>query len=167
MFDLNKKKFSYDIACNNLKIGDIVHKGKNKDLSLGSSLLLKNIPAGSFVFNVNTKPGNKKTLSRSAGAYAILKLKFNRNAVLELNSGEEKTISLNCFGTLGEVSNEFFYLRQLGKAGYSRWLNIRPSVRGVAMNPVDHPNGGGEGKQSGKNKTPWGKPDKKGVKKKK
>jgi large subunit ribosomal protein L2 len=102
-------------------------------------------------------------ISRAAGTFSKLKDKTLNYAKIELSSGEQRFISPKCYATIGIVSNELFFLTQLGKAGQSRWLNRRPTVRGVAMNPVDHPHGGGEGKKAGKGKTPWGKPNKKGL----
>lgn len=105
-------------------------------------------------------------ISRAAGAFSYLKEKTLNYATIELNSGKQKVIPIDCYATIGIVSNELKFLTKTGKAGRSRWLNRRPSVRGVAMNPVDHPHGGGEGKKSGKGKTPWGKSVKSGLKNK-
>ena len=123
---------------------------------------LEKIPVGTYLYNVSAKQNKKAQISRSAGTFSFLKEKNLFQALLELSSGKEKSISTKCYATIGFVSNELKFLSQLGKAGRSRWLNIRPTVRGVAMNPIDHPHGGGEGKKSGKGKSPWGKPVKKG-----
>ena len=166
VFEIAEKNFFYIIASKGQQIGDIIESGKNSKLNLGSSLPLSSIPSGSFVNCVSKKWKKNSQFSRAAGAYAYLKYKVGKHAVLELNSGIEKKFPLNCYATLGIVSNDLFFLTQWGKAGRSRWLNIRPSVRGVAMNPIDHPHGGGEGKKSGKGKTPWGKTSKPGPHKK-
>ena len=126
--------------------------------SLGSSLAVSGIPIGTSICNVSSKSYGKGKYSRAAGTFSTIKEKTDTHALIELSSGKKKLISLKCFATVGEVSKELYFLTQLGKAGRSRWLNRRPTVRGVAMNPVDHPHGGGEGKKSGSSKTPWGKP---------
>jgi len=161
VYDFINKDFFYIIAPKYLKIGDIVKSGFDIEPNLGNSLPLMNIPIGSFIHNIAFKPNSIGKISRAAGAYSILKEKNDKFAVIELNSGELKKISVKCFASIGEVSKELFFLTRLGKAGRSRWLNKRPTVRGVAMNPVDHPHGGGEGKKSGSKKTPWGKLNKK------
>ena len=130
--------------------------------SLGSSLPISEIPTGIPIYNIATKRFKKSQISRSAGTFSIIKEKTDKSVLIQLSSGEQKFLPPNCFATVGEVSNELYFLTQLGKAGHSRWLNKRPSVRGVAMNPVDHPHGGGEGKKSGNSKTPWGKINKGG-----
>jgi large subunit ribosomal protein L2 len=155
--------FSYIIAPKHLKIGDIVKSGPNIEAKLGYSLPIAKIPVGSFIHNVSPKENKPSQISRSAGAFSQLKEKTLTSAKIELSSGEQRIISPKCYATIGIVSNELTFLSQLGKAGRSRWLNIRPTVRGVAMNPVDHPHGGGEGKKSGKGKTPWGKFVKQGL----
>ncbi len=119
------------------------------------------IPEGSFIHNITLDLKKKAQLTRAAGTSAILKEKTIDYARIQISSKQEKLIPLECYATLGILSNESYFLTRLGKAGQSRWLNKRPKVRGVAMNPVDHPHGGGEGKKSGKRFSPWGKPKKK------
>lgn len=157
IYDIDKKTFFYILAPKNLKIGDIVKTGPNAEIKMGHSLPILNIPIGTYIYNISLKPNKSAKISRSAGTFSIIKEKTLEHAIVELNSGENKIISTKCYATIGIVSNELKFLTQLGKAGRSRWLNKRPTVRGVAMNPVDHPHGGGEGKKSGQNKTPWGK----------
>jgi large subunit ribosomal protein L2 len=128
---------------------------------------LKNIPVGTFVYNIELKPGSGGKLARSAGNYAQLVALEGGNALLKLPSSEYRQVKEECYATLGEVSNDENRLMNLGKAGRSRWLGIRPTVRGSAMNPVDHPYGGGEGRQGrGRRRliTKWGKPVGKGQK---
>jgi len=161
IYDPVQTKFFYILAPKNLKIGDIIKSGPNAEIKMGHSLPISNIPIGSYVYNISLKPSKQAQISRSAGTFSKIKEKTLEYAVIELNSGENKIISTKCYATIGIVSNELTFLTQLGKAGRARWLNTRPTVRGVAMNPVDHPHGGGEGKKSGKNKTPWGKFNKK------
>jgi large subunit ribosomal protein L2 len=166
VFEFSSSTFFYIIAPKNLKIGDIVKSGTNIEPKLGYSLPIAEIPIGSLIHNVATKKYKHSQISRSAGTFSYLKEKTLTYAKIQLSSGEQKLISTKCYATIGIVSNELFFLTQLGKAGRSRWLNTRPTVRGVAMNPVDHPHGGGEGKKSGKGKTPWGKTTKPGPKNK-
>ena len=157
IFDFIDNSFYYIIAPRKLKVGDIVKSGLDIEPTLGSSLPISNIPIGTPVYNLSTKISRNGIISRSAGTYSVIKEKFEQFALVELSSGELIHIPLNCFATVGEVSKELFFLTRLGKAGQSRWLNKRPVVRGVAMNPIDHPHGGGEGKKSGQARTPWGK----------
>ena len=157
VYDTINNSFFYIIAPKYLKVGDVIKSGLDIKPSLGSSLPLFNIGIGTFVYNVSTKLDKKGQISRSAGTFSVIKKKTEKQVLLELSSGEIKLISKDCFACVGEVSKELFFLTKLGKAGRSRWLNKRPTVRGVAMNPVDHPHGGGEGKKSGLSKTPWGK----------
>lgn len=159
IYDNVTNQFFYIIAPQNLQIGDIVKSGKEIKPSLGSSLPLAEIPIGTPIYNISTKLRQNAKFSRSAGTFSILKNKTETHAVVELSSGKNTYVSLNNFASIGKVSKEFYFLVRLGKAGQSRWLNVRPTVRGVAMNPIDHPHGGGEGKKSGKNLTPWGKPN--------
>lgn len=161
IYNFQTNKFSYILAPKNLKIGDIVESGPNAKPKLGHSLPLLKIPVGSFIHNISTKEYKIAEISRSAGTFSKIKEKIKNNTIVELSSGKTKVIPSKCYATIGIVSNDLAFLSQLGKAGHSRWLNKRPSVRGVAMNPIDHPHGGGEGKKSGKNKTPWGKPNNK------
>lgn len=165
IYDYINNQFFYIIAPQNLNIGDIVKSGKEIKPSLGSSLPLEKIPIGTSIYNISTSPKQNAKFSRAAGTFSILKNKTKNYAIIELSSGKNKIISLNSFASIGKVSKEFHFLIRLGKAGQSRWLNIRPTVRGVAMNPIDHPHGGGEGKKSGKNLTPWGKPNSKKTRK--
>ena len=162
VFDFLSSNFFYILAPKNLNVGDIVKSGLEIEPSLGSSLPLSEIPVGTSIYNVSPKVSKSAQLSRSAGTFSIIKEKTDTSALIELSSGEQRFISAKCFASIGEVSNELHFLTRLGKAGHSRWLNRRPTVRGVAMNPVDHPHGGGEGKKSGKGLTPWGKPNKRG-----
>jgi len=163
VYDFKNKRYKYILSPKDLKIGDIVKSGLNSELKIGHSLSLSKLPIGSLIHNISIKPNQKAVLIRAAGTFAKLIKKTSKNAKIKLNSGIYKFIALNCFATLGTVSNELFFLSKKGKAGNSRWLNIRPKVRGVAMNPIDHPHGGGEGKTSGKKAyTPWGKPTKGG-----
>ena len=138
-------------------MSDIVESGSTTEPKLGHSLPIDRIPVGSYIHNISSKNLKPAQISRAAGTFSQLKEKTLNYAIIKLNSGEYRSLSPSCFATIGSVSNELIFLTQLKKAGQSRWLNKRPTVRGVAMNPVDHPHGGGEGKKSGKNKTPWGK----------
>ncbi len=141
-----------------LSIGDVIISGFNVPIKVGNCLPLSNIPIGSFIHNIEIFPGKGGQLSRSAGSYSQIMVKENKNVILRLRSGEIRKISCFCKATLGEVGNSEHMLRVLGKAGSSRWLGIRPTVRGTAMNPIDHPHGGGEGRNFGKHPvTPWGK----------
>lgn len=160
VYDLLNKTFCYILAPKNLQIGDILKCTHMDEPKLGYSLPMLQIPVGSYLHNISLEVKKPAKISRSAGSFSKLKKKTLNYSVIELSSGKRKIISSKCYATLGIVSNELCFLLQLKKAGQSRWLNKRPTVRGVAMNPVDHPHGGGEGKKSGKNKTPWGKPAK-------
>lgn len=166
VYDLFLKSFFYIVAPKNVYVGNIIKSGLNTKPNNGNSLPIFKIPTGTFIHNVAQKPLQKSQIARSAGTFAILKEKTSTYAKIELPSGEKKLVSLNGYATIGIVSNESFFLTKRGKAGRSRWLNERPTVRGVAMNPIDHPHGGGEGKKSGRALTPWGKPTKKGKVKK-
>ena len=138
------------LAPEGLKINQHIKSSPEAELKVGNSLPLKNIPIGSLVHNISLNPNEKGKLIRSAGTSAQLIQKINNKyARIRLSSGELKLVLLSCYATLGIVSNINHKKIKLGKAGRSRWLNRRPSVRGVAMNPVDHPHGGGEGKTSG------------------
>lgn len=166
VYNYENNFFFYVVAPQNLQIGDHIKCGTNIKPSLGSSLPLEEIPSGTFIYNVSLKPKQNGKISKASGTFSILKNKTKHYAVVTLSSGKDKSISLKSFASIGKVSNEYYFLIKLGKAGHSRWLNIRPTVRGVAMNPVDHPHGGGEGKKSGKNLTPWGKPNSRKTRKK-
>ncbi|EAX47579.1 ribosomal protein L2 [Thermosinus carboxydivorans Nor1] len=150
----------YIIAPNGLKVGDVVMSGPDADIKTGNALPLKNIPVGTLVHNVELKIGKGAQLVRSAGAAAQLMAKEGDYALLRLPSGELRKVHVNCRATIGQVGNLEHENITIGKAGRSRWLGIRPANRGVAMNPVDHPHGGGEGRSPVGRKrpvTPWGK----------
>ena len=123
----------------------------------GHSMALRKLPIGCCVYNITSNISSLARFCRSAGIYAKIIAKNQNFAILLLSSGIKKKFFLNCFATIGVVSENLFVSKHVKKAGRSRWLNIRPTVRGVAKNSVDHPNGGGEGKKSGKRKNPWGK----------
>lgn len=148
----------YIIAPDGLKVGNTVSSGSGSEISVGNSLPLKEMPLGSFVHNVELKPGKGGQVGRSAGAALQLLAKEGNYAQLKMPSGEVRMIRLECIATYGSVGNAEQENIDLGKAGRSRWLGKRPYVRGVAMNPVDHPMGGGEGKTSGGGHpvSPWG-----------
>lgn len=152
----------YILAPNGLKVNDKVMAGESAEIALGNSLPLSNIPMGTTVHNVELQPGKGGQMARSAGSYAQLVAKEGDYAQLKLPSGEVRMVRLECRATIGQVGNLDHENIDIGKAGRSRWLGRRPKVRGVAMNPIDHPMGGGEGKSSGGRHpcTPWGKPTK-------
>ena len=152
----------YIVAPKGLEAGDQVLSGPHAPIKTGNCLPLRNIPVGSVVFCVEMKPGKGAQLARSAGTSVQLVAREGRYATLRLRSGEMRKVLSECRATVGEASNSDNNLRSLGKAGAKRWRGIRPTVRGVAMNPVDHPHGGGEGKTSGGRHpvTPWGVPTK-------
>jgi large subunit ribosomal protein L2 len=152
----------YIIAAKGMKAGDQVLSGANAPIKAGNSMPLRNIPLGSMVHCVEMKAGKGAQIARSAGAAVQLVAREGDYATLRLRSGEMRKIRTECRATLGEVSNSEHSLRSLGKAGASRWRGVRPTVRGVAMNPVDHPHGGGEGRTSGGRHpvSPWGTPTK-------
>jgi large subunit ribosomal protein L2 len=149
----------YILAPNGLSVGDRVSSGEGSEVRAGNSLPLRNIPVGTTVHAVELKPGAGARMARSAGTSIQVMAKEGRYATLRLPSGETRLVLSACKATIGEVGNAEHELVQLGKAGRSRWKRKRPSVRGVAMNPVDHPLGGGEGKSSGGRHptSPWGK----------
>ncbi|RIV24532.1 50S ribosomal protein L2 [Alicyclobacillaceae bacterium I2511] len=151
----------YIVAPMGLKVGDSVMSGADADIRVGNTLPMANIPVGSVVHNVELKPGKGAQLARSAGASVQLMAKEGDYATLRLGSGEMRLVRIECRATMGQVGNLDHENINVGKAGRSRWLGIRPAVRGVAMNPVDHPHGGGEGKAPVGHKSPmspWGKP---------
>lgn len=152
---------SYMIASKGLKVGDAVMSGPSAPIAVGNTLPLANIPVGSTVHCIEMKPGKGAQLARSAGASVQLLAREGAYATLRLKSGEVRRVLVECRATMGEVGNSEHNLIKLGKAGASRWRNKRPRVRGVAMNPVDHPLGGGEGRTSGGRPpcTPWGIPE--------
>ncbi len=144
-----------------LKVGDTVLSGPDAEIKVGNALPLRHIPVGTIVHNVELKPKKGGQLARSAGSFAQLMGKVGDYAQLRLPSGELRLVHLDCMATIGQVGNIDHENIVIGKAGRARWLGIRPTVRGTAMNPVDHPHGGGEGKTFGKHPvTPWGKPTK-------
>ncbi len=153
---------SYIIAPKGVKAGDELVSGEAAPIKPGNCLPLRNIPVGSQLHCVELKPGKGAQMVRSAGGSCQLVAREGTYATLRLRSGEMRKVLLDCRATLGEVSNSEHNLRSLGKAGASRWRGIRPTVRGVAMNPVDHPHGGGEGRTSGGRHpvSPWGLPTK-------
>jgi len=151
----------YMIAPKGLKVGSKVLAGQDASIAVGNCLPLRHIPVGSVIHCVEMKPGKGAQLARSAGASIQLLAREGDHATLRLKSGEVRYVLSECRATIGEVGNSEHNLRKLGKAGASRWRNRRPRVRGVAMNPVDHPLGGGEGRTSGGRPpcTPWGIPE--------
>ncbi|WP_419796997.1 MAG: 50S ribosomal protein L2 [Terasakiella sp.] len=155
-------ELSYILAPQRLQVGDTVVSGQRVDVKPGNAMPLANIPVGTIVHNVELKPGKGGQIARSAGTYVQLVGKDQGYAQLRLGSGEVRLVRGECLATIGAVSNPDQQNVKLGKAGRNRWLGKRPSVRGVAMNPVDHPHGGGEGRTSGGRHpvTPWGKPTK-------
>ena len=142
-----------------MAVGDTVISGAKVDVKPGNAMPLASMPVGTIVHNVEMKPGAGGKIARSAGTYVQYLGRDSGYAVLRLTSGETRKVHLSCFATVGAVSNPDHANTSLGKAGRSRWMGIRPSVRGVAMNPIDHPHGGGEGRTSGGRHpvTPWGK----------
>ncbi len=162
LYDNSKRKHTYILAPKNLCIGSLVKSGKEAEIKLGHAMPFHRIPVGSLLHNLSTSEGKRGQYCRAAGTYAQLIQKTKNYARVRLSSGEQRLIQLNSYATLGVVSNENHNLNSIGKAGRNRWLGKRPNVRGVAMNPIDHPHGGGEGKTSGgrPSVTPWGKPTK-------
>ncbi|WGI25621.1 50S ribosomal protein L2 [Halomonas alkaliantarctica] len=152
----------YIIAPKGVSAGTVLESGVNASIKKGNALPLRNIPLGSTVHCIELKPGKGAQIARSAGTSAQLVAREGNYATLRLRSGEMRKVLAECRATLGEVSNSEHSLRQLGKAGAKRWRGVRPTVRGVAMNPVDHPHGGGEGRTSGGRHpvSPWGVPTK-------
>ena len=151
----------YILAPKNLKVDMIVVAGEVCDIKVGNAMMIKNIPVGTVVHNIELKPGKGGELARSAGTSAQILGREEKYVIIRLGSGETRKVLGNCMATIGEVGNEEHELVKLGKAGRSRHLGIRPTVRGSAMNPNDHPHGGGEGKTGIGMKapvTPWGKP---------
>jgi len=152
----------YILAPRGVKAGAPVRSGREAPIKPGNALPLSNIPLGTRVHCVELKPGKGAQLARSAGASVQLVAREGTQATLRLRSGEMRRVPVTCRATVGEVGNEEHSLRQLGKAGAKRWKGVRPTVRGVAMNPIDHPHGGGEGRTSGGRHpvSPWGQPTK-------
>jgi large subunit ribosomal protein L2 len=152
-------ELAYILAPQRLNVGDKVVSGQKVDVKPGNAMPMASMPIGTIIHNVEMKLGKGGQIARSAGCYAQLVGRDQGMAILRLNSGEMRMVQANCMATVGAVSNPDNSNQNLGKAGRNRWLGKRPSVRGVAMNPVDHPHGGGEGRTSGGRHpvTPWGK----------
>ncbi len=153
---------AYILAPQRVRPGDSVIAGERVDVKPGNAMPMRNIPVGTIIHNVEMKPGKGGQIARAAGAYVQLVGKDAGYALLRVTSGEQRMVRAECMATIGAVSNPDKKNIKLGKAGRKRWMGKRPSVRGVAMNPVDHPHGGGEGRTSGGRHpvTPWGKPTK-------
>ena len=152
---------SYILAPDGLHVGAKVESGENADIKPGNALKLRNIPLGTIVHAIEMKPGAGAKLARGAGTQAQLMAKEGKMALLKLPSGEQRMVQADCRATIGQVGNLDYENISIGKAGRSRWLGKRGHVRGVAMNPVDHPHGGGEGKSKGNHpQSPWGQPAK-------
>lgn len=151
----------YILAPRNLKVGQVVESGPEADIKIGNALPLRNIPVGTTIHAVELKPGGGAKFGRSAGTSIQLLAKEGASAALRLPSGEIRLVDARCRASIGSVGNEEHELTSLGKAGRMRWKGVRPQTRGVAMNPVDHPLGGGEGRSSGgRHPTdPWGNPE--------
>ena len=162
LIEYEDKIKSYIIAPQKLKIGDTVVSGDKVNVRIGNAMPLKNIPVGTIIHNIEMKPGKGAQIARSAGTFVNLLAKDSGNAIIKVSSGETRLVNENCIATIGFVSNPNQKNIKLGSAGRKRWLGFRPKVRGVAMNPIDHPHGGGEGRTSGGRhpSTPWGKPTK-------
>jgi large subunit ribosomal protein L2 len=152
-------ELSYILAPQRLSVGDKVISGDRVDVKPGNAMPLANMPIGTIVHNIEMKPGHGGQMARAAGCYAQLAGRDAGYALLKLSSGETRMVRSDCMATVGAVSNPINSNINLGKAGRKRWMGKRPSVRGVAMNPIDHPHGGGEGRTSGGRHpvTPWGK----------
>lgn len=153
---------AYILAPQRLSVGDEVVAGQQVDVKPGNAMPVANIPVGTIVHNVEMKIGKGGAIARSAGTYAQIVGRDQGYVILRLNSGEQRLVHGQCFATIGAVSNPDHMNTSIGKAGRSRWLGRRPHNRGVTMNPIDHPHGGGEGRTSGGRHpvTPWGKPTK-------
>ena len=153
---------SYILAPQRLSVGDTVIAGDSADIKPGNAMPAANIPVGTIVHNVETKIGKGGQVARSAGTFAQIVGRDQGYVIIRLNSGEQRLIHGQCFATIGAVSNPDHMNENMGKAGRNRWLGFRPHNRGVAMNPIDHPHGGGEGRTSGGRHpvSPWGKPTK-------
>jgi large subunit ribosomal protein L2 len=162
LLDYEDGEQSYILAPQRLAVGDTVISGQRADIKPGNAMPLSSIPVGTIVHNVEMKAGKGGQIARAAGTYVQLVGRDSGYALLRLGSGEVRMVRAECMASIGAVSNPDQANTKLGKAGRNRWLGKRPSVRGVAMNPVDHPHGGGEGRTSGGRHpvTPWGKPTK-------
>jgi len=154
----NDGELSYILAPQRVKVGDTIVAGEKVDILPGNALPLKSIPVGTIVHNIELKPGKGGQMARSAGTYVQVVGKDGGYAMLRLSSGEQRLVHETCMATVGAVSNPDHSNTNIGKAGRKRWMGVRPTVRGVAMNPVDHPHGGGEGRTSGGRTpvSPWG-----------
>ncbi len=152
----------YILAPKGIGAGDEVRSGSDSSIKAGNAMPLRNIPVGTLVHNIEMKPSKGGQIARSAGSSVQLVAREGEHASLRLRSGEMRKVHINCMATIGEVGNSEHGLRSLGKAGAVRWRGVRPTVRGVAMNPVDHPHGGGEGRTAGGRHpvSPWGTPAK-------
>ena len=151
----------YILCPDGLKVGDTVVSGADADIKLGNALPLSSIPVGTFIHNIEMRAGRGGVIARSAGIAAQLMAKENKGAIIKMPSGEMRYVPLNCRATIGELGNKDNEIVSLGKAGRKRHMGVRPTVRGVVMNPCDHPHGGGEGKSPvgmASPVTPWGKP---------
>jgi large subunit ribosomal protein L2 len=155
-------ELAYILAPQRLAVGDTVVAGQNVDIKPGNAMPAANIPVGTIVHNIETKIGKGGQVARSAGAFAQIVGRDQGYVIIRLNSGEQRLIHGQCFATIGAVSNPDHMNVSIGKAGRNRWKGFRPHNRGVAMNPIDHPHGGGEGRTSGGRHpvSPWGKPTK-------
>ena len=161
LLSYNDGEKKYILAPLKLKVGDKVMSGEKADIKVGNSLPIANIPVGTIIHNIELKEGRGAELVRSAGGFAQLLAKEGKYANIKLPSGEVRLVRMTCRATIGQIGNTSHEIINLGKAGRKRWLGIRPTVRGTAMNPVDHPHGGGEGKNKSSGRdpvTPWGKP---------
>ncbi|NLV23840.1 MAG: 50S ribosomal protein L2 [Deltaproteobacteria bacterium] len=152
----------YIIAPLGISVGDVIVSGENADIKPGNALPIRAIPLGTTVHNVELKLGKGGQLARSAGSFALIAAKEGKYSQIRLPSGEVRMVLQDCYATIGQVGNTDHENVKIGKAGRNRWLGVRPQSRGVAMNPVDHPHGGGEGRSSGGRHpcTPWGVPTK-------
>jgi len=151
----------YILAPVGLKVGDTVRSGERVDVRVGNAMPIGNIPLGTLVHNVELKPGYGAQMVRAAGTSAQIMAKEGKYTTLRMPSGEMRMVLSTCMATIGQVGNTDHSNISVGKAGRSRWLGVRPQTRGTAMNPVDHPHGGGEGRNKGRHPvTPWGKPTK-------
>ena len=151
----------YIIAPKDLKVGDIIVSGENVDVKVGNAMPIMNIPVGTVIHNIEMRPGKGAQIARSAGSSAQILGREDKYVLIRLSSGETRKVLGTCMATIGEVGNEDYSLVRLGKAGRTRHMGIRPTVRGSVMNPNDHPHGGGEGRTPVGHKkpmTPWGKP---------
>lgn len=162
LLSYNDGEFSYIIAPEGLKVGDVLVSGESAEIKLGNSLPLDKIPPGTDVHNIELQRGKGGQMARTAGSFATVSAKDGDYVTLKLPSSEVRKVRKECYATIGIVGNKDHNLVSIGKAGRNRWLGKRPKVRGVVMNPVDHPHGGGEGKTSGGRHpvSPWGQPTK-------